>query len=332
MNQFTLSFLVRQLGIRTSLFQTLHTLFGDLIVQYVPCSETTTIDSHGCVVWTYTFCVQDVDLPSGIASVCAITPDVLTAPYMNAVAPLYFEDSDTVDVQGNGSSILPYSFHVIIDPDTDNALESRANGLFATDSTLNLVVEDEGGQISTAPVTSLNFIGDGVLAAESAPGQVNITIPGGGGGGGGGGGLTDIIQAVVREYNPSAKQALTTSYADVNGSDYSFTPVSATSTIVYTYKFQIAQDNADTIFSVSTKLQVDGVDETESATVHAGGDLGGGLAGYDFVDYTYAIQSWGTTAKTIKMRAKENQTNTETALHSTTVEHRRAVLTITEYA
>jgi hypothetical protein len=134
MNRFTLSFQVRQLQIRINSWLRLFTDAGEIIVQYVPCSERFSLDSNGCHQWTYEFCVQDTDLPSSIQDVCGITTNILVPPYLLAIPPINLEDTDTIDVQGDGSELNPYNFNVIIDPDLDNDLEARANGLFVEET------------------------------------------------------------------------------------------------------------------------------------------------------------------------------------------------------
>jgi len=69
-------------------------------------------------------------LPSGITDVCSITPNILEEPYLLAIPPINFEDTPTIDVEGDGSELLPYNMNVIRDPDPDNDLEFRANGLY----------------------------------------------------------------------------------------------------------------------------------------------------------------------------------------------------------
>lgn len=130
MNKFNISFSTRQEVIKANLWLEMQTLFGPMVVQYCPCTELFGESSNGCTQWTYTFCVQDNDLPSGIESACSITPDILVAPYLTALPHPYLEDSLTVDVQGDGSEAVPFNFNVIVDPDTDNQIEERANGLF----------------------------------------------------------------------------------------------------------------------------------------------------------------------------------------------------------
>ena len=69
-------------------------------------------------------------MPSGITDVCSITPNILEEPYLLAIPPINFEDTPTIDVEGDGSELLPYNMNVIRDPDPDNDLEFRANGLY----------------------------------------------------------------------------------------------------------------------------------------------------------------------------------------------------------
>lgn len=131
-NKFTLSFINRQLAVQANSWVTIWTTFGEFIAQYIPCSESFRIGANGCNEWTYTFCVQDSDLPSGIESVCEITPAILVSPYLTANDLIFLEDTLTVDVVGAGTENIPYNFNVIIDPDIDNDLEGRANGLFVS--------------------------------------------------------------------------------------------------------------------------------------------------------------------------------------------------------
>tara|TARA_R110000787_G_scaffold19519_2_gene58457 strand:+ start:88 stop:546 length:459 start_codon:yes stop_codon:yes gene_type:complete len=138
-----------------------------------------------------------------------------------------------------------------------------------------------------------------------------------------------ILQQVLEPYNPSAAQTLTTTYTDIDGSDYSFTPVSASSEIHYEYSLMASTPDAVGIWNM--KLMVDGVEETESK--------GGQSFDYqDTYDYQYAVPSWGTSAKTIKLQARDYTTAWDVNLHqlkeadgvasSALV---RAVLKITEY-
>lgn len=131
MNKFTLSFQTRQTEVRKNSWVRLYTTAGEIIAQYCPCTEAFSIASNGCHQWTYTFCVQDTDLPSAIESVCGITPDIMVEPYLQAIEPVNFEDSLTVEVTGSGTELDPYSFSVILDPDAGNTIQENAEGLYA---------------------------------------------------------------------------------------------------------------------------------------------------------------------------------------------------------
>jgi hypothetical protein len=75
------------------------------------------------------------------------------------------------------------------------------------------------------------------------------------------------LQYIVEEFDPSAAQGLTTTYADVDGSSYDFTPVSATSDIIYRYSFMVSSPDTQDIIGYF-KLQNEGVDETESMVTY----------------------------------------------------------------
>jgi len=129
MNKFTLSFLTRQINqIIINGFVTIFTEMGEIRAQYVPCSEEFKI-VNGCAEWSYTFCAQDSDLPSGM-DVCSITADMLIPPYLMAIPPIFFEDSDTTTFTGAGTETNPYQVNVTLDPDPNNGMEVRANGIF----------------------------------------------------------------------------------------------------------------------------------------------------------------------------------------------------------
>lgn len=131
------------------------------------------------------------------------------------------------------------------------------------------------------------------------------------------------------EYDPSAAQTLTTTFADVNGSDYSFTPVSGSSVLLYRLSFQhsvTAANDGNTNF----QLLVDGSVETESICAMSMETTN--IFSQQFENYRYTIQSWGTSAKTVKMQAKENAAGVDVKLHATYAgELVRATLQITEY-
>ena len=129
MNEFTLSFFKRQIAqLIINQYVTLYTTYGNFLVQYVPCSERFSI-KDGCQNWTYTFCVSDSDLPSGL-DVCNITPDIIEEPFLLAIPPCSIVGSDTITITGAGTQLNPKQIHLKIDPDSDNDIEVRAGGVF----------------------------------------------------------------------------------------------------------------------------------------------------------------------------------------------------------
>jgi hypothetical protein len=110
MNKITLSFQVRLTAVRTNGWVTIYTSAGEVLAQYCPCTETFSIDSNGCHKWTYTFCIQDTDLPSAIETACGLTSDMVVPPYVAAIPPINLADSQTVDVQGTGTELDPYNY------------------------------------------------------------------------------------------------------------------------------------------------------------------------------------------------------------------------------
>lgn len=129
----------------------------------------------------------------------------------------------------------------------------------------------------------------------------------------------NVLQHVVQTYNPSAAQAMTTSYADISGSSYSFTPVSASSTIVYKYHFHLATDTATQSNIFHAKLIVDASEETESTTtLRAAENVAGGYGGSE-MSYVHSLSSWGTSAKTIKLQGREYNNSLDVKLFETVV-------------
>lgn len=106
------------------------------------------------------------------------------------------------------------------------------------------------------------------------------------------------LQVVIQQYNPSAVQDATTTFVDLSGSSYSFTPKNASSTIVYEYNFLLTWVSG--VGLAHFKLLCDGSEQTESnltVRTHTGGSV--------VVHYFYSVASWGTSAKTLKMQVRE---------------------------
>lgn len=147
-------------------------------------------------------------------------------------------------------------------------------------------IEEEGSVVNAAPIRKIDFTGTGVTVTEPAPGEIAVAVTGG------------LIQTVVQQYNPAAGQALTTAYADVDGSSYTFTPISAASQIVYQY-LNIVQSFGGANYPISHwKLMVDGVLETEM-------NFSCATANDMVLNITGTIASWGVSAKIIKLQARE---------------------------
>tara|TARA_R110000772_G_scaffold228575_1_gene339292 strand:- start:540 stop:1484 length:945 start_codon:yes stop_codon:yes gene_type:complete len=144
-----------------------------------------------------------------------------------------------------------------------------------------------------------------------------------------------ILQQILEPYNPTAAQSLTTTLADIDGSDFTFTPVSASSQILYRYSFIVATQ--DLVIIPSFKLFVNAVEETESGVTQSGGDTATYQAD-DIVNYEHVVDSWGTSAYIMKLQGKEFSASYDTKIHETYYYEgsassvlKRAVLQITEY-
>ena len=137
---------------------------------------------------------------------------------------------------------------------------------------------------------------------------------------------------MVQRHDPTATQNATSTYADLDGSSISFTPVSASSKIIYRYVFYQATAGGNGLGHF--KLLLDGTEQTESKfTAFVS------LSGYGegFVGHEYLLDSWGTSAKTLKLQAREYDAANAVKFHETAYVDGavssvlvRAVLTITE--
>ena len=107
-----------------------------------------------------------------------------------------------------------------------------------------------------------------------------------------------IVQQVVEQLNPSSGQALTTSYVDLEHGEYDFTPVSASSKIVYEL-LHVASRTPDTTGIGHFKMLVDGVMETE------GNWSDRTPTAEKMLNWTFTIASWGTTMKTLKIQGRD---------------------------
>ena len=142
----------------------------------------------------------------------------------------------------------------------------------------------------------------------------------------------NILKTVVKRHDPSAAQNGTTTYADLDGSSDSFTPISAASKILYRYTFYQANVAGSGVGSFI--LLLDGAEQTESK--HSIFDSTPAI-GEGYRTFEYLLDSWGTTSKTLKMQAREYLASNEVKWHATAYVDGagssvlvRAVLTITE--
>jgi hypothetical protein len=123
--------------------------------------------------------------------------------------------------------------------------------------------------------------------------------------------------------NVTAQQDFTTSFVDLTGSSISYTPPTGTQTVIYDFNF--FQCHVDTAHIAFYKLFIDGTEVTNFHTSDASQQ-----ASYEEkrLHFTWAfniggtpstangrIASW-TSAKTIKIQAKENSSNHEVKAHA----------------
>ena len=124
--------------------------------------------------------------------------------------------------------------------------------------------------------------------------------------------------------NVSSIQDLTTTHTDITGSTISYQPPTGTTQVIYEFH-TVASKGQDSYHWTHYKVVLDGTDVTysrNSQRVDGGGEDGpgkiahfwafniGGTANND----TGRVASW-SSAKTIKMQAREYNSNTEGALH-----------------
>ena len=116
-------------------------------------------------------------------------------------------------------------------------------------------------------------------------------------------------------------------WADIDGSDVSFTPGSGITQLLYRYEFPAKSANTGT-YDLALKLLVDGVDESDSLEYNYVSN-----GGEQKVDYSFILPSWGTSTKTIKLQGKVKESYQSSIVHPEMDPgvHRQARLTVTEY-
>ena len=184
------------------------------------------------------------------------------------------------------------------------SIDAPANTAGGADRTLTLPDDSSNGVIKTSTYPSSiqvleQFFSpcDGSVIATSAG---NVTLP-----------------------TVTAKQDLTTSYADVTGSSITYTPPTGTTQVIY--EFYVYKASADDHSLHHQKLFIDSDEVTKSRFTHRGtANFDGtrivfkwGINIGGSADTTVGrLASW-TSGKTIKCQAREYDSNHETSFHET---------------
>tara|TARA_R110000772_G_scaffold228575_1_gene339293 strand:- start:1484 stop:2467 length:984 start_codon:yes stop_codon:yes gene_type:complete len=250
--------------------------------------------------------------PSGVVWVDALADTVDNAESFGIITSVEASDAYTVTLSGYTDTVTGMVADTLyyLDPTTAGTLTTTKPTI------LGQVAKPMFWATSTTAGYVLNMRGEEVTANEAFSGQ-------------------QAIQQVVQEYDVAAAQNLTTTHADIDGSDNSFTPVSASSVIKYEFTFHAATQVAGENLRAYFKLMVNGVMETESGTAIY---LNGVNADIE-VHYAYLVQSWGTSAQIMKLQGREHSAATDSKVHATyswdgtapSTVLVRPLLTITEY-
>lgn len=112
-------------------------------------------------------------------------------------------------------------------------------------------------------------------------------------------------QEVRQEHNHTVKQSLSTTWQDITGSTYDFTPVGATgeTKITFILHSHAASDSASAPAHFSTRLNIDGSVQANSK-VYNRVESGSVTSDEDFTRI-HTVPTWGVTEKTIAFQATE---------------------------
>lgn len=112
-------------------------------------------------------------------------------------------------------------------------------------------------------------------------------------------------QEIRQEYNHTVKQSLSTTWQDIDGGSFDFTPVGSTgeTKITFILHSHAASDSASVPGRFSTRLNIDGTVQDNSQVFNR---VESGAVNYD-EDFTriHTVPTWGTTEKTIAFQATE---------------------------
>ena len=113
------------------------------------------------------------------------------------------------------------------------------------------------------------------------------------------------VQGVRQEHNHTINQSLSTTWQDITGGTYDFTPIGATgetkiTVILYSHA---ASNSSSAPARFSTRLEIDGAIQANSK-VYNRFESGAVTSDEDFTRI-YTVPTWGATEKTIAFRAAE---------------------------
>lgn len=130
-----------------------------------------------------------------------------------------------------------------------------------------------------------------------------------------GGGL---LQTHIESYTPTSSQAFdSTTYADIDGSDVSFTPISSTSKVLYTFMFLSSSTNDTFPILAHLRFLRNGTADADSYTTLAPGGSTGTPDAQSLNLFQFMVPSWGTSAQTLKVQARNYDTSRGWKAHGT---------------
>lgn len=152
-----------------------------------------------------------------------------------------------------------------------------------------LATSSQQGHSSAAHITALEAATAGVAANAAAIVLLN--------------GLG--VQSVRQEHNHTINQSLSTTWQDITGGTYDFTPIGATgeTKITFILHSHAASNSTSVPARFSTRLNIDGAVQTNSK-VYNRFESGAVTSDEDFTRI-HTVPTWGATQKTIAFQATE---------------------------